>query len=704
MVKKIIMRGVKSEDSEQELTGRDIITGPNGSGKTTRAQALGIALMGYVPGAGKLPAETMKLACGDSMAAGAETGGFAVLRTFTRKGDKVEQEILLNPPNTKKQGDKMYDKERRIRQELGAYPVMLDFGEFLGLSDAKRREFIYGLAGAGDNPGADRQLAGDTLRSRLELPLTADPMEKEILGKDITECMGQYPAGAGAQEGLQAVLDYAKGQLSYWKKERDAAVGATQKMSEYKNKLAETDRDLDADSARLEEAQKDLAQAVAELAMAEGGNRRLAGLNGRIKALSAEIAAIEAETSTGDASGLYELIAQYSGDIQEADNSAAIREETVRLEWAQKLVGKYEPEVELHRDHFRAVQADKTSREALLSKIEGQSGQCPIDARISCSNDFSELVDSLGLEVSECEARMQEIAGKGAKARALLDEASQSARAAQEAIDGLRKQEVDTLRENEQIRAVVRELQAEAAEAESFDAEKAARLAASRGELAGLAPDGGGEWPLEDTGALSQKAKGLEVETQALKEKVAEQAKARNALASLNSSMVDSVGAGYHSSAFKSIAEAVGPNGLQGELVKGALAPLAASIQAKLGQMGVDKTFYFQTEDGKGKEVFQFGWRGEDGSQRNFDALSTGEQMLLLIALMTTVIERLDPPLKVLCIDNAENLDGGNLKRVLNGLEAAGENLDNILFCGVMDIGPADFPGWRVWDLGGGAG
>jgi exonuclease SbcC len=165
--------------------------------------------------------------------------------------------------------------------------------------------------------------------------------------------------------------------------------------------------------------------------------------------------------------------------------------------------------------------------------------------------------------------------------------------------------------------------------------------------------------------------------------------------------MIDGVTAGYHADAWKNIAEAVGAKGLQGELVKDALAPLTEAIQAKLTAMDIDKAFYFQTESDGGKEIFQFGWKAADGERRNFDALSTGEQLLLLIALMVTVIERADPPSKILIIDNAEQLDSENLRRVLHGLTTAGANLDNIVFLGVMDlldIQP-EADGWTVWDL-----
>jgi exonuclease SbcC len=261
---------------------------------------------------------------------------------------------------------------------------------------------------------------------------------------------------------------------------------------------------------------------------------------------------------------------------------------------------------------------------------------------------------------------------------------------------------VDALRDNESIQAIIRDYEAEIAKAESFDATREARLTAKSEELRGMMPGEGDAWGLIDVVPIAERVSALEGDIKSLMAKITEQTKSRNALATLKSSMVDSTVAGYHLDAWKAIAEAVGPKGLQGELVKDVLAPLTEAIQAKLQQMDIDKSFYFQTQDDKGKEIFQFGWRGAGEQRRNFDALSTGEQMLLLIALMTTIIERLDPPLKVLCIDNAENLDKKNFERVLAGLTTAGVGFDNIIFCGVMDlagVAPSTEHGWRVWDL-----
>jgi exonuclease SbcC len=693
------MRGIKRENGKQELTGRDIIVGRNGAGKTTRAQALGIALMGYVPGGGKLPAETMKLAHGDSMTVGIDTETFSFTRSFERKGAEIKQTVTLNPPNGEKT---VAAKEKRIEQELGKFPVMLDFNEFLSLSDMKRREFIYMLVDDGEGmDSANKDLAIRTLCERLILPETADPQEAQVLADDIDECAAAYNDSASVQAGLQAMADYAKEQMSYWKKERDKSVGAAQKIAEYKNDLAETDRNLDTNNKRLEEVQGEFTQASSRRATTVGENQRLAACNEKIAALQAEIDRIEQTTNTGNIVTLRECITHYGEDLRQVDNGAEIAALTADIEAASGQLSDLEKTVEACRDEYQTIKGKRNANEDLLKKLWQQTDTCPIDCRIECDKDFSDLISELTAENEGHETALNEITRKGIKARANLDGARQAIQDTQHDINRLRDEEVSALRDNESIQAIIREYEAEIAKTESFDATKEATLTAKREELRGILPPDGNTWAVTDIKPMDDRITALDNEAQSLKAKIAEQTKARNTLATLKSSMVDGTVAGYHADAWKRIAEAVGPKGLQGEIIKDTLAPLTEAVQSKLGQMSIDKVFYFQTDDEKGKEVFQFGWHDADGERRNFDALSTGEQMLLLIALMTTVIERMNPPLKALVIDNAENLDSDNLLRVVKGLMAAGEELDNIIFLGVMDlidISP-ELYGWRVWDL-----
>jgi exonuclease SbcC len=81
-------------------------------------------------------------------------------------------------------------------------------------------------------------------------------------------------------------------------------------------------------------------------------------------------------------------------------------------------------------------------------------------------------------------------------------------------------------------------------------------------------------------------------------------------------------------------------------------------------------------------------------------------------ALMITIIERSNPKLKVLEIDNLNDLDEQNFQKVMHGLSVIGGSMDNIILAGVVGQYLKKYPGdpkknelvdeykgFKVWDL-----
>ena len=702
MITEITMNGIKGINAKQELTGRDIIIGSNGAGKNTRTQALGISLLGYVPGGAKLPAETMKLASGESMEVGIETADiFGISRKFKRKDGQVTQTITITPKGDEKT---VTQKEQRIERELGKLPLMLDFNEFLGLSDMKRREFIFALAGE-DEEGLDTfEMLKDTIRQLIELAEDVDPQQEEILLADINECVSRnFDERVPYQEILSGMLGYAKNQLSFWKKERDKSEGASQKIAEYKNEEQQTDRNLNANKTKVEELSAEHLNATNELTRMKGENERRRQDNQKIASRRTTIAQAEASDATKNAAAINELIAQYRGEIKQVNNQTAIQECMAAVATQQNDVPGLEKKLEELLGQHSEVSAKVTSNETLINKLKNHQGTCPIDNRLACHQDFTELLLQLGEETQQLKRDLASLVESGSGTRADLKLVNEIIATTQAEITRLQQEEVATLRENEEILQVIRDLEADLKKPENDDTAMATWLASQREELQALLPeDGQPEWPIIPTTALEERIGKLEGEIRTLKADIETQTKARNNLANLRRSIVDSAEAGFHAEAWKHIAEAVGPKGLQGEMVKQIIEPLTQAVQAKLSQMDINVQFYFETQDTNGKEIFQFGWHKPSGERVNFDALSTGEQMLTLIALMTTIIERLNPPLKVLALDNVDALDKGNIKRVISGLTTAGQGMDNIILSGVIDVAQEDvLPIWKVWNLDG---
>lgn len=138
MIKKVVYQNFNGQSGDQPLTGKDIFLGPNGSGKSTRIQAAIYTQLGYIPGEGKTTAQIFKHSTGDSMMAGIETSsGFSCSRTIERKSTKNRKtgevstslsESVNVFPGRQERTDT--EKRARIEEELGCFPVMMDFEVF----------------------------------------------------------------------------------------------------------------------------------------------------------------------------------------------------------------------------------------------------------------------------------------------------------------------------------------------------------------------------------------------------------------------------------------------------------------------------------------------------------------------------------------------------------------------------------------------
>lgn len=696
MIKEITMHNFKGQMAPQKLTGKDILVGPNGKGKTTRLQAVGIALLGYVPGKGKLPAETFKLASADNMSVGLVTNNLTFSRTFKRseKSGKdgstnvtVSQGIELSPSRGER---KAADKEARIAFEVGNFPIMLDFNEFLSLSDAKRRDFIYGLS-AIKSDFWDRKRVEEHLRSKL---LTMDlgvnnPDRFKIMEEQITEAMKQFPEGFDIQSGLQSMIEWAKAKQSHWNEQKKNAVGAVKKLADMKNQLAETDRNIVQHRNELEQLQQQLTSSESQLAR---DRERKRAVDDRLTRISELGILIETSLRGAPKSNVdYDsLIAELQGKIKQYD----FKTEFAKLDQELQSINQ---QLKVARDEDRTayvalaqIQAEKEVLNSTLKQIDEQSQRngaarvCVIHPKIGCNKDFGKAAEAFTQQVALLDR-------KEADQQAILSDIKKQIENLEMQKNGLdtrrtelHKKQTTLNQANEETRKAIADQEKKKADEANAAARVSDQLKMYREEqtrLRNLPPEVIA--PLE---ILEKQSEGIRTQIKELKAKLVDQEKAKTTLSNLKSTMIDSKTATYNAQCIKDLSEALGAKGLQGELVKGILDPIRSDIQENLELMGIESEFYFSTESDTGKEVFQFGWRNDLGDERNFDALSTGQQLLLLIAMLVTFLERSNPPLKVLAIDNIENLDRVNFRKAIDGMDKLSDKIDNIILAGVVDL------------------
>ena len=696
MIKEITMRNFKGQMESQKLTGRDIFVGPNGKGKTTRLQAVGIALLGYVPGKGKLPTETFKLASADNMSVGLVTDNLTFARTFTRseKGGKdgsnnvtVSQGIDLSPSRGEK---KAADKEARIAFEVGSFPVMLDFNEFLSLSDSKRRDFIYGLSSIKTELW-DRTRVEAHIRTKL---LTLDlevnnPDQYQIMSGLIADAMKEYPENDDIQAGLQSMIEWAKAKQTHWNDEKKNAVGAVKKLADMKNQLEETDRNIVQHKAELEQLQQQLTDSESQLAR---DRERKRAIDQRLVSMTELGMMIETLTkSQAEPAVNYDLlIADLRGHIKEFDFKAEFVKFDQELQTLSNKLKEAREQDRATITTLAQIQAEKTVLNSTLKQIDEQSKKngasrvCVIHSKIGCDKDFSKAATVFGQQLVVLEQREADQKAVQKETRIKIEglETSKSDIDAQRT--ETHKNQTTLNQVNEDTRKEIAGLEKKKADEVNVSARISDQLKMYQEELTrlrNLPPEA-----IAPLDILEKQSEGRRSQIKELKVKLEGQEKAKITLSSLKSTMIDSKTATYNAQCVKDLSESLGAKGLQGELVKGILEPIRTDIQMNLELMGIDSEFYFSTESDTGKEVFQFGWRNDHGDERNFDALSTGQQLLLLIAMLVTFLERSNPPLKVLAIDNIENLDRVNFRKALIGMDKLSGKIDNIILSGVVDL------------------
>ncbi|TMV49391.1 hypothetical protein FE783_12825 [Paenibacillus mesophilus] len=705
MIKSISFTNVKGQTGTQEFGKKTLIIGPNGSGKTTRVQTLGIAIEGYAPGNGKTAQDTFKLATGDAMVVGLKTDAFQFTRTFTKnesrdKTGKVKVEINQSLAVSPGRGEKKdTDKKARILSEIGSFPVALDFNEFLSLSDAKRRDFFYSLSPI-TTDGWSKAKIEEWLRESMLLEEVREnnPEQYQATQDIIEEALQEYPDGFGVSEGLQAMLDWATAQRTIWDSKKKDAQGAVRQIADMKNEMDETDRNISDSKNELDSLQQQLIR-VEKLISGSTAKKEIVGKRvQRIGELRGNIAQLKAQPVVTDTAGLEKERADLEQQVlEELDVQVLMAPLKDKISAARSQRAVLDEKHQGLRHQVVSISSTVKTLAESLDTVGELGGRCIIHHMISCNKDFTgldEFVSKKKTEADKAIATLQEELKQVQTEIATLDEQVKSAELERENILS-KAQEVS--KKNSEIRKRVGDIDKEVADRRTAAQRRENELKLLEDELNRLVNEPADK--IEDVQMLQIQSAGVQAQIDELKQKIQEKEKAKQTILLMQQSMLDNRKAEYKAIAFKSLLEQLGPKGIQGELVKEIIGPLKSDIQQNLQFMGIMNEPFFQTESDTGKEVFQFGWINDRGHQVNFDVLSRGQQALYFAAMMMTIIDRAQPKLKLLVIDNINDCDSKNFQLLLDGISRLEDRVDNIVLSGAIEYEfRAD--GWLVTDLG----
>ncbi|URZ15474.1 hypothetical protein [Clostridium felsineum] len=706
-IKEVTMNGFKNNNIVQELTGFDLFTGHNGKGKSSRLQAVALAMMGYIPQYGKTLADIYKLASDKEINVGLKLDNFSFDRSILRKittkrktGEKeikYGEELTLVPSLGEK---KIADKEARIKSELGNFPMMIDFQEFLNMSDTEKRKFIYSITGVNANTWNKDSIQKYLENKLLTLELQVKkPDQYEGMRILIDEVMNDYVDGIDVQVAIENLVYRAKEKLSYYKENALKTEGTVQKLAELKNST-NVDGDFKEVQDELKSLQDKLLQTEKLISTSIERKKVIDNRLNKINIIKIEVTNLERFKPANDLDSLNNKIKELNLQVK---NESVNYDDKIKevVDKIQKLQSELPEKQNEAQEIIRKGTEKKTvieTYEKSLNDIACHGGKCLVDARIKCNKDFAKFKAYAEDLVKDARIEKDNLLNKYKCVKAEIIEIQNEIKALENKRHSILSEERELNNKNTSINNEILKVTSQINSIKTDIKLNAEKLKIKKDELSNLQNEMATTEPAAPIDALQKQAAALRNTIKTFEDESKLQEKSKNDYENLKKVMLENKTSELNVVLLNQLIDALGAKGLQGEIMKQGLEPLKSLVQENLNLLGIKNEFSFICESEKGKEVFQFGWINEKKSFVDFNALSTGQQMMLLIAFLTAVIEKKSPKLKVLMIDNLNDLDSINLKNVLSGLKSLSSKFDNILIAGIVNQ-KIDMDGLKVWDL-----
>ncbi|GEM_PF-5576348 len=640
------------------LRGLDLFVGPNGSGKTRLQQALILALSGAVPHhVDDTNIELLDLFTKSEgvglMKVGVEfstgNGIDSIMREFMvvqKDGkDSVKQNITLLPITT----GGVQEAERKIKSVIGDFPVMLDLNRFVRMSDAQRQQLIFEFSPISDMYGSDNLVAD--LVAVLEEIKSDETVARPILSE---------LAGYVALDIRTTIR-----QVGLWLKDRESGLRKSIKgnagASNASIQTATTDGkqslrhvvDIKGDIAKVRDQQREL---LGDIAEARNTRVRIKTLEDDKKTLGDRIQAEQTKFDAKSITVLRKKIETAQAALRTIDGGAHERLD----KWADEVETRKEKlrEMKSRLDKDRANLADATERRDLVKE-----GNCPVCAQPTKSviGAFNDVVKNLTAICSAGEDLVD------VEVRAINDDILN--------LNSARKQFEENERFNRQQNDVISIAQRQLSIAEGA-AEGVQVLVDRLKELRDTKIEG----KSLDVAMAEGQSRGLDERTMQLENELHTKESYDTRVLLAKESALKAKQGEQSLAIIKVLSSKL--NEIRREIVQNALEPIrqeASELFALAKQSG---EFNFLLVDGRGNDVFKFGWNVESLLGKmfiDFDSLSTAQQLYTLVSLMAPLIHRGSPQLRVLLLDNIEVVDHTNRENFLELLRAAAKYHDNII-------------------------
>lgn len=695
----------KGNTCKDNLTGMDMFIGANGLGKSSKIQALLFTILGYVPEQGKNLASSYQFSSDTEMSTKICTDDQLEIERSIRKKiskgqEKLEEDINISPSFKEKTLSK---KKERVLSEIGNFPVMLNFQEFIDKSDAQKREFIYSLTESSslwDKAKVSKFLYDSVLTATAK----EDKSFEKLAKKFIDELITKFPDKSNIEISLQILSDWTSNKHVYWKQEVTNTDGTIKKLSEFKNEdtsfgsLLETKKHIDVLQMEIIEEEKKLAVAKNLTASISVKERKLQTLRLELNSLQSKVKDTPEDLLTNINSKIKSLNSQQTNMSDYSKNISDVSHKINDLKNQHTAKVKHLNEVLISGTQKKS---EIESIEKMLKQIEQHRGTCVVNCKIGCNKDFSKFISFSEKSIKEQSSIKNNLLKEYNMLNKEIKKLEQLIKSSEDTKENLSRQEREGYVKNSNIQNKISKLNAKAHDIELTSQ----KIQLKKKEVSDLELEFKKSNPVKSSSVeeLEKNINQLKVKFVNIKELANTQQRTKNNMELLKKSQLQNKNAKYLVEISSKILAALGPKGIQGEIIKENLKPLQDTINDNLKLLGIKHKFFFQCETSKGKEVFQFGWIN-NRKRINFNTLSDGQKALFLIAFLVAIIEKKNPKIKILAIDKIESIDEENFSNLLKGLNKLKDKIDNIILCGrLLDLNllkEAEQQGFKINDLG----
>lgn len=686
----------KNKNGAQELTGLDLFTGANGVGKSAVIQATELVINGVVNNVARNK-EIFKFANSDCMGIKLTTDeGFEIARKFYKKvkEDKETGETStkyttkLEVPSISETTIKAQQDE--ISKILGYFPMSFDFNKFVFLSDIEKKNLILSFCKAS---------SFDDSKIKEYLIKNKGSFNEEEYEKAMSYLLSNAEKTTDTQERVDSMLNMAKEQYSFYKKDLVRQRGVIEKLNETKSSFSVESKGLSLDKKKEEKMTEKLISLEKESSKLEKDNERAIDTKNKIDKFNSEINTLKEAKQPKTEEEIDKEIELYKEKFKLAEeNNLALAKKISDTTTAYKNILE---EVKKQRVLFENIKSKGTEVKIqyntivkLVSEVKNTKGKCAINPLIPCNADFSKWLVQKNEELVAMKKNLKELVDKYTCEEKKL-------RALEEKSDKITK-ERETLISNQQtliknsnmLSSKISELNKEKEQIRSFKQVKAERIKMYEKNISDLQKE-----KITYIDLTDKKKEIIEIKKQIeeLKKQIAEKEKLQNLISQIKEANQKFDNIMELNDIYKDLTKNLGPKGLQNELFKTLVSPIVEDVNKNLKIMGIEKEFYIdqESETEQSFKGFNFGL-----GKISFESLSTGQQLILAVALIVAFVEKADLPMKVLCLDNIEALDENNLVKVLSGLSKlySLNKLDNIIVAGCLQEVPK-IDKVKVWDL-----